>query len=130
MFDLGCCHLSLGYWSRVLRKNCRSFPKSGEEGQGCKGVLLQKWPKMSGLAEKLARFWLSGPVPGHSSAILEPPPPPPKKWPPVISPAIFRPFLVLGRFPFCSRPAESQIAMPNKDAPLENIPLERNTPAC
>ena len=40
-FDLGCCHLSLGYWSRVLRKNCRSFPKSGEEGQGCKGVLLQ-----------------------------------------------------------------------------------------
>ena len=55
-------------------------------------------PKMAGQMArqlKFGEFCISGHWPGHSSAILEPPP---TKWPPAISPAISRPFWVLGRF--------------------------------
>ena len=41
MFDLGCCHFRWVIGHVSCARIVVHFPKSGEEGQGCKGVLLQ-----------------------------------------------------------------------------------------
>ena len=66
----------------------------------------EKWP-----GTRFVIFCLSGHLPGHFSPILGPPraPFPPEKWLPAISPAISRPWLVLGLCPILHQ--ASQVAI-------------------
>ena len=72
--------------------------------------MAEKWPGTWPDIQKITRFQLSDFLPCHFAAILGPPP---KNWLPAISPAIFRPFLVLGRFPILSQASQVAIRRAN-----------------
>ena len=65
---------------------------------------VPKWPKNGRVCRKSQNLS----CPTICPAIFRPFWTPPEKRPPAISPAISRPLLVLGGFPFCSWPAKSQ----------------------